>query len=279
MAKSSLTIGDLLYRLGFENEDQFVASLDKVLNQSDKKITQESAKTGKKGGQTAGEAFNKQFKATFSGAALGSFVGTALAQAFSGAVAATTRFVADSLNEYKVYEQGLLQLKLAGETNLAALSKRIHDVARASRVFSATDVSLAVGDLVKAGYDAETAFALVEAGVLGAASEVDAATGKFGDLGTTAGQLGNNLRALGYDTSQASRVMDVLARAAQDSNLDVSDMVDIVSRVGPTAKLAGLEIEDLAAMAAVLSNNGMDASLIGTGLRSVLQSLINPSGQ
>ena len=50
MAKSSLTIGDLLYRLGFENEDQFVASLDKVLNQSDKKITQESAKTGKKGG-------------------------------------------------------------------------------------------------------------------------------------------------------------------------------------------------------------------------------------
>lgn len=279
MAKSSLTIGDLLYRLGFENEDQFVASLDKVLNQADKKVTQESEKTGKKGGQTAGDAFTKQFKATFSGAALGSFVGTALAQAFSGAVAATTRFVADSLNEYKVYEQGLLQLKLAGETNLAALSKRIHDVARASRVFSATDVSLAVGDLVKAGYDAETAFALVEAGVLGAASEVDAATGKFGDLGTTAGQLGNNLRALGYDTSQAARVMDVLARAAQDSNLDVSDMVDIVSRVGPTAKLAGLEIEDLAAMAAVLSNNGMDASLIGTGLRSVLQSLINPSGQ
>src|SRR5690554_781754 len=72
--------------------------------------------------------------------------------------------------------------------------------------------------------------------------------------------------------------MDVMARAAQDSNLDVSDLVDIIARVGPTAKLAGLEIEDLAAQAAVLANNGMEASLIGTGLRSVLQSLINPSG-
>src|SRR5690606_26828036 len=51
---------------------------------------------------------------------------------------------------------------------------------------------------------------------------------------------------------------------------------DIVARVGPTARLAGLEIEDLAAMAAVLSNNGMEASTIGTGLRSVLNSLIQP---
>src|SRR5690606_17055670 len=136
-----------------------------------------------------------------------------------------------------------------------------------------------VGDLVKAGYDVETAMALAETATLGAASEVDAATGKFGDLSNTAVQLGNILRALGYDTTQTGRVMDVMARAAQDSNLDVSDLVEIISRVGPTAKLAGLEIEDLAAQAAVLSNNGMEASLIGTGLRSVLQSLINPSGQ
>ena len=145
-------------------------------------------------------------------------------------------------------------------------------------VFSATDVSIAVGSLVKAGFDAETAFALVEAGALGASTEVDALTGKFGDLESTSAQLGNVLRALGLDASQSSRVMDVLARAAQDSNLNVSDLVDIVSRVGPTAKLAGLDIEDLAAAAAVLSNGGMEASQIGTGLRSVLLSLINPTG-
>lgn len=273
-----LTIGDLVYRLGFSNEEEFVASLDKVLGQADKKIHKESEAAGKKGGRAAGKGFSDQFRATFRGAAIGSFIGTALSQAFTGAITHTTKFVADSVREFAVYEQGLLQLKLAGETNLGALSQRIQDTARATRVFSATDVSIAVGSLVKAGFDAETAFALVEAGALGASTEVDALTGKFGDLESTSAQLGNVLRALGLDASQSSRVMDVLARAAQDSNLNVSDLVDIVSRVGPTAKLAGLDIEDLAAAAAVLSNGGMEASQIGTGLRSVLLSLINPTG-
>lgn len=277
MANSKLTIGDLIFKLGFSGEEEFVAGLEAVLKKAEGTTEKAGGDAGKAGGRAAGKGFSDQFKATFSGAALGSFLGGALQQAFSGAISAAQRFAVDSVREFAVYEQGLLQLKLAGETNLGALSQRIQTTAKATKVFSATDVSIAVGELVKAGYDAETAFALVETGALGAASEVNAATGEFGDLTTTASQLGNILRALGYDTSESSRVMDVLARAAQDSNLNVSDLVDITARVGPTAKLAGLEIEDLAAMAAVLSNNGMEASLIGTGLRSVLQSLINPA--
>lgn len=270
MASRRLTLGDLVYRLGFENEEQFVRELDRLMDRGEREA--------EKGGREAGQGWQRQFRATFSGAALGSFLGAALAQAFAQALDAARRFAKDSVREFAVYEQGLIQLKLAGETNLSAVEERIESLARSSRVFSRTDISLALGDLVKAGYDVETAFALVETGVLGAASEVNAATGEFGDLGSTAVQLGNILRALNYDTSQSGRVMDVMAQAAQDSNLDVSDLVEIISRVGPTAKLANLEIEDLAAMAAVLSNNGMDASLISTGLRSVLQSLINPTG-
>lgn len=278
MASSKLTIGDLLFRLGYEDQDKFVADLEGILKKAEKTTETGGAEAGKKGGRAAGRGFTEQFKATFGGAALGSFLGSALAGAFSGAIAAAQRFAIDSVREFAVYEQGLLQLKLAGETNLSALSQRIQDTAKATRIFSATEVSVTVGELVKAGYDAETAFKLVEIGALGASTEVDAMTGKFGDLTATSTQLGSILRALGLDTSQAGRVMDVMAKAAQDSNLNVSDLVDIVSRVGPTAKLAGLEIEDLAAMAGVLANNGMEASLIGTGLRSVFQSLINPTG-
>lgn len=270
MASRQLTLGDLVYRLGFENEEQFVRELDRLMDRGEREA--------QKGGREAGEGWQRQFRATFGGAALGSFLGAALSQAFAGAVTAARRFAAESLTEFKIYEQGLIQLKLAGETNLAALEERIAAVAKRSQVFSRTDVSIALGGLVKAGYDVETAFALVEAAALGAASEVNEATGEFGDLGSTAVNVGNILRALQLDTSQTGRVMDVMAKAAQDSNLDVSDLVEILSRVGPTARLAGLEIEDLAAMAAVLSNNGMDASLISTGLRSVLQSLINPTG-
>ena len=270
MAGRQLTLGDLVYRLGFENEEQFLRELDRLFQRGEDEAG--------KGGREAGRSWSEQFRATLTGSAIGSFIGGFMSQAFARAVDAARDFAVASVREFAVYEQGLLQLKLAGEQNLGAVEARIDRLARASRVFSRTDISVAIGGLVKAGYDVETAFALAEAAVLGAASEVDPATLKFGDLGDTAVQLGNILRALNYDTSQTGRVMDVMAKAAQDSNLDVSDLVDILARVGPTARLAGLEIEDLAAMAAVLSNNGMDASLISTGLRSVLQSLINPTG-
>lgn len=270
MAGRQLTLGDLVYRLGFENEEQFLRELDRLFQRGEDEAG--------KGGREAGRSWSEQFRATLTGSAIGSFIGGFMSQAFARAVDAARDFAVASVREFAVYEQGLLQLKLAGEQNLGAVEARIDRLARASRVFSRTDISVAIGGLVKAGYDVETAFALAEAAVLGAASEVDPATLKFGDLGDTAVQLGNILRALNYDTSQTGRVMDVMAKAAQDSNLDVSDLVDILARVGPTARLAGLEIEDVAAAAAVLSNNGMDASLIATGLRSVLQSLINPTG-
>lgn len=268
MAGRQLTLGDLVYQLGFSNEEEFVRELDRLMGRAEREAEE--------GGRDAGQGWQQQFKATFSGAALGSFLGTALSQAFSGALHAAQQFAKDSVREFATYEQGLLQLKLAGVENLTAVEERIEALSRQTRVFSRTDISQAIGQLVKAGYDADTAFALVEQGALGAASEVNAATLEFGDLGTTSVQLGNILRALQLDTSQTGRVMDVLAKAAQDSNLDVSELVDIVARVGPTARLAGLEIEDLAAMAAVLSNNGMEAAQIGTGLRSVLNSLIQP---
>lgn len=270
MASNSLTIGDLLYRLGFENDEQFVSAMQSVLKRGEDEA-------GKAGGN-AGKSFTDQFKSVFTGAALGSFLGNVFGQMFTRASQAVQQFAKQSVQDFATYEQGLIQLRLAGETNLEAHEARIKSLAEQTRIFSRVDISLALGDLVKAGYDAETAFRLVEQAAFGAGSEVDAATGKFGDLSSTAVQLGNILRAMNLDADQSGRVMDVMARAAQDSNLDVSDLVDILSRVGPTAKLANLEVEDLAAMAAVLSNNGMDASLIATGLRSVLQSLINPTG-
>ena len=267
---TKLTLGDLVYKLGFENEAEFTRALDGVL----KKGSQSAATAGT---ETA-KQFSDRFKATFTGAALGSFVGIAVTQIFARAGAALRQFASDSVTEFKRYELGLLQLRNAGETSLGPLQERIREVAEASRVFSSTDVSIAVGELVKAGYDTETAFKLVEQGAIGAATSIDAASLSFGDITETSKQLGNILRAMNYDASESGRVMDVMAKAAQDSNLDISTLVQILSRVGPTAKLANLEIEDVAAMAATLANNGMDASLIGTGLRAVLQQLINPTG-
>ena len=271
-----LNLGDLIYELGYSNQDEFLRDLDRVFDRAEREAGESGRRAGKGFGSDFGESFKSSFGGAFAGGTLGGIIGTVVGQALGRATQAAKQFSQQSVREFATYEQGLVQLKLAGETNLGPLEDRITRTAEASKVFSRTDISLAIGQLVKAGYDVETAFELVEKGIKGAASEVDPATGKFGDLGQTSVQLGNILRALELPVSQAGRVMDVLAKGAQDSNLDVSDLVDIVAEVGPTAKLAGLEVEDLAGMAAVLSNKGMEASTIGTGLRSVLTALIDP---
>src|SRR5690554_3692166 len=127
-----LTLGDLVYKLGFQNEEEFVRELDRLMDRGEREA--------EKGGREAGEGWQRQFRATFGGAALGSFLGAALSQAFAGALHAAQQFAKDSVREFAVYEQGLLQLKLAGEQNLGAVEARIYRLARASRVFSRTDI-------------------------------------------------------------------------------------------------------------------------------------------
>lgn len=267
MAGRSLTIGDLIYRLGFENEEAFVAGMEKMLAQGEK--------ASEDSGRKAGRGWTDQFKAVFSGAAIGSFLGTALSSAFQGALRATSQFVDQSLKDYQAYEQGLLELRRAGETNLQPFEDRMRRIAEQSRVFSRIDVSQALSKLIGAGRDANEVYDLLEVAIKGATAEVNTAAGTFGDLAEMGMMLDNVLRALGLDISQAGRVMDVLAMSAQESNLTVSEMTNVIARVGPTANLAGIEVEQLAAMAATLSNNGWEASRIATGLNSVLNSLVS----
>lgn len=265
-----LTLGSLIYKLGFQNEKEFLNELERVFDKGEKEATE----SGKK----AGKGFTGGFKTVFAGAGLGSFVGTIFGQMFSQASAAASQFARESVRSFATYEQGLVQLRLAGVENIGAVEARIKSLSETSKVFSVTDISLALGDLVKAGYDVDTALGLVERSVFTAGSSVDATTLQFADLGQTSVQLGNILRALGLDVSDTARVTDVLARAAQDSNLDVTQLVDIVAEVGPTAKTAGIDLEFLASMAAQLSNRGARAGEIGTMLRAVISELINPTG-
>jgi len=265
-----LTLGDLIYRLGYQpgDEEAFIRDTQRLFDRAEGE-----AETG---GKQAGNKFTAGFKSVFGGAALGSFLGTVMAQAFSRASQAVTSFVQQSVRDFASYEQGLVQLKLAGVENLAPVEAEIKKIAEASQVFSTVDISDAVGQLVKAGFSAEQALTLVGKSADLAASEVDAATGSFGNISDIAQQAGQVVRAFGLDFNQTGHVIDVVAKAAQDSSADISDLIDAVSRVAPNGKQAGLSIEQLAGSIAVLTNKGIPAEYAARGLRSMLQSLINP---
>lgn len=265
-----LTLGDLIYRLGYQpgDEEAFIRDTQRLFDRAEGEA--------EKGGRETGKKFTSGFKGVFGGAALGSFLGTVMAQAFSRAQQAVTSFVQQSVRDFASYQQGLVQLKLAGVENLAPVEAEIKKIAEASKVFSTVDISDAVGQLVKAGFTAEQALTLVGKSADLAASEVDAATGSFGNISQIAQQAGQVVRAFGLDFSDTGHVIDVVAKAAQDSSADISDLIDAVSRVAPNGKQAGLSIEQLAGSIAVLTNKGIPAEYAARGLRSMLQSLINP---
>lgn len=267
-----LDLGDLIYKLGFESEAEFLASLERVLNQADSRASQEGAKAG----ATYSKSFKETFSASLTGAAVGATIATVLTAAFSQALAATREFVSSATREFVRYEQGLVQLKLAGETNLAGAAEQIKNISEQSRVFSQTDISITLGEMVKAGYDTATAMELVAKSTNLASAEIDAATGQFLDLTSVTQSVSDILSGLDYDISQASRVINVLGKTAQDSKLSLSDLVPAISKIAGTARSVGLEVEDLGAAFAALKDRGISADIAATGLRSVLNSLIQP---
>lgn len=271
-----LNLGDLIYRLGFESEDEFLRALERTLDKADDEARKRGKRAGRSFAQDFSEGFKSEFASVFAGATLGSALGTVLGQAFNQAMAATRQFVTDSNREFARYEQGLIQLKLAGEENLGAAAEQIRQISEASKVFSETDVSLTLGELVKAGFDVNTAMELTAKSTNLASAEINAATGEFLDLTDSARSVSDILAGLEYDVSQAGRVVDVLGKTSQDSKLSLSDLVPAIASVAGTAKGVGLEIEDLGATFAALKDRGIPAAEAANGLRSVINSLIEP---
>jgi len=75
----------------------------------------------------------------------------------------------------------------------------------------------------------------------------------------------------------AARVGNVLGAALNYSKLEVADLGVSFNYAASMAKTIGMSIEELAATMAVMSNAGIKASTIGTGLRGVFAKLIKSS--
>ncbi|TMZ33772.1 phage tail tape measure protein, partial [Klebsiella pneumoniae] len=110
-------------------------------------------------------------------------------------------------------------------------------------------------------------------GVIAAAE----ATGE--DLGIVMETVAEALNNFGYEASEASRVADVLAEAANASAANIETMHYVMKYAAPTAKQLGMEIEDLAAAAMILADRGLEASQIGRYLRMGLSRLASPTKQ
>ncbi len=158
----------------------------------------------------------------------------------------------------------------ATETEFVQLRETAKSLGETTR-FSATQVAEGLLFLGRAGFGAQGAIESVD-------DTLKLAQAGMLDLGTAADIVTNVLTGFRGDTSQLSKFVDVLAKAANSSNTNIQQLGEAMKFAAPVAAGLGVSVEEAAAAAGTLSNAGLQASLAGTGLRRVMATLEKPTG-
>lgn len=176
------------------------------------------------------------------------------------------------------------------------------DLERAVNVFGATtgatnaqmakmhDLAIALGDDLTlpgtSALDAGNAMLELAKGGLSVQESMDAAKGTLQlaaaagiDVGTAAMFTADTLNAFGLAGTDAGRVADLLAGAANASSATMPQMADALAQVSSVAKQARMPVEDTVAAITAMANAGIKGSDAGTSLKTMIQSLAAPTSE
>lgn len=191
----------------------------------------------------------------------------------AGTAAITGGLIATSVKTAANFEAAMSRVAAvsrASDEDLERLTKTAIELG-ASTAFSASQAAEGMTYLAMAGFDVNQTIAAMP-GLLNTA----AAAGS--DLGRTADIVSNILSGFGLRAEETTRIADVLAATFTSSNTTLESLGETMKLVAPVAATLGMEIEDVAALTAVLGDAGIQGSMAGTALRTILTSLAAPTG-
>lgn len=140
----------------------------------------------------------------------------------------------------------------------------------AATKFSAKEAALGMAELTKAGFTASEAVKAIP-GVLAAAAAGGTSVAQAAEL------AGGAIRGFGLAATDAGRVADVMAQAANKSAVGFSDLQLSLKYIAPVAAGTGQSLEGMAAAIAILGNNMIKADQAGTVIRASISALASPS--
>lgn len=179
----------------------------------------------------------------------------------------------DWVNTFADFENEMQRVRaLSGATNeeFAKLNAQAKEL-NATTVFTGKQAAEGMAFLSMAGYQTNDILAAMP-GLLSAA-----AAGQE-ELGVTADIVSNVLQGFGIAAADTGRVADVLTQAFTSSNVTMGMIGETMKYVAPNAKAAGISLEETAAAAGLLGNAGIQASMAGTSLRSIISRFSAPTG-
>ncbi|HFQ7596801.1 TPA: phage tail tape measure protein, partial [Klebsiella pneumoniae] len=146
----------------------------------------------------------------------------------------------------------------------------------AETAFSSSDAAQGQAFLAMAGFTPEAIQAalpgVLDTAIAGGALSGDISLGETADIGASV------LKQFGLQATDMARVGDVLAGTFTRSSTNLRALGDTMKYTGPVAAALGISLEEAAAMAGVLANNGLRGSDAGTAMRASLTRLSAPTG-
>lgn len=140
----------------------------------------------------------------------------------------------------------------------------------ATTKFTATEAAGAMETMARAGFKNTEILSGID-GVLSAAS----ASGL--EIGEVANHVSNALKGMGLETSEAGRVSDVLALASSRTNSSIGSLGESLKNVASTARQFKIPLEDTVAGVALLQDVGLDASVAGSAMNTMLTKMAKPT--
>ncbi|MCU7526565.1 MAG: phage tail tape measure protein, partial [Ignavibacteria bacterium] len=140
----------------------------------------------------------------------------------------------------------------------------------ATTSYTAQEAAEGMTLLGQAGFDANEIIAAMPA-------TLNLARGSMTDLSTTADIMSNIMNGFRIAAEDTTRVSDVLSKAANATNTDVTGLGNAMKYVAPLAYQMGWSLESTAAAAGLLSNAGIKSSMAGTVLRNTISRLLSPT--
>ena len=204
-------------------------------------------------------------------AAAGAMAGTGAGALATGGAAlyAESRFLRPGVQfDAQMSKVQALSRQDKASAEMKALRQQARDLG-ATTMFSATQAADAQGFLAMAGFNAK---AILDAmpGMLSLAKAGDTDLAQTADIGS------NILTGFKLPAEQMNRVGDVLTAAFTRSNTSLYMLGETMKYVAPVAAGVGQDIETVAAMAGKLGDAGIQGSMGGTALRSILGRLAAP---
>jgi TP901 family phage tail tape measure protein len=249
-------------RLVIEAVNKAVADLNRVKGDVDK-IVQGLDQIGRSG-KKAETTMERMAKASRNLAASGAQligIGTALAGMTFFPILAAARF--------EKAMAGVLAVTDGASESFEALNQTASELGRTTK-FTATQAAEGMVFLGMAGFDAAEVM-----GAIGPALKL-ASAGSL-TLAEAADIASNVLQAMRLPVEELTHVTDVLANTAASSNTNIRQMAQALKYVGPAAAASGISLEEIAAAVGVLGNAGIQGTMAGTSLRTMLVNLSQPA--